>query len=316
MNIAIIDLGTNTFNLLVAETTPEGSYVIRHESKCHAKLGKGGINHRTITPEAVQRGLDALRTHLATIARFEVNHANIHCFATAAIRSADNGNDFVNLVKQELGLTIRVIDGQTEAQLIFDGIKQVVPIADEKVMVLDIGGGSNEFIIANRDGVIWKHSFNLGVSKLFDKFSPNSPITQPEIDTIEAYFEQELQLLFDALQQHPVHTLIGSSGSFDTLAAMISAKYHPLLDVSKLLTYHISMTHFHEIHRRFLASTIEERAAMKRMDPHRVELIVLASMFIHFIVKRCDITQMWQCAYALKEGALLNIIHKSSVFNK
>lgn len=316
MRIAIIDLGTNTINLLVAETTPEGSYNILHESKCHAKLGKGGINHGTITPEAMERGMEALHTHLKTIDRYEVDQQNIHSFATAAIRSAANGQVFVDKVKNELGITIRVIDGQAEAQLIFDGIKQVVPIADEKVMVLDIGGGSNEFIIANKNGVIWKHSFNLGVSKLLDKFTPNNPITANEIATIEAYFETELQLLFEAVAKHPVTTLIGSSGSFDTLSAMIAAQHYPLLDPYKLTTCHISMPHFHELHHRFLASTLQERVDMKRMDPQRVELIVLASMFINFVIKRCGITQMWQCAFALKEGAVLNIINKSSIFNK
>jgi len=306
MRIAIIDLGTNTFNLLIADVNDNQSYNILLETKNAAKLGKGGINNRTITLEAMQRGIDALHQHLRTIADYSVD--KVVCIATAAIRSASNGQEFVKRVKDEVGLDINVIDGQKEAQLIFDGIKQVMPLGKEKVMVLDIGGGSNEFIIANNEGVFWKHSFDLGVARLLDKFAPANPITQAEIDTIEAYFRTELQLLFDALKQYPVKTLIGSSGSFDTVSAMIAAIHHPHLDMSKLTSYHIHLNHFLELHQVYLKSTVEERTKMERMDPARVEMIVLASLFINFVVRECNIANIWQCSFALKEGAIWQLI--------
>jgi len=306
MRIAIIDLGTNTFNLLIADVNDNQSYNILLETKNAAKLGKGGINNRTITPEAMQRGIDALHQHLRTIADYSVD--KVVCIATAAIRSSSNGQEFVKRVKDEVGLDINVIDGQKEAQLIFDGIKQVMPLGKEKVMVLDIGGGSNEFIIANNEGVFWKHSFDLGVARLLDKFAPANPITQAEIDTIEAYFRTELQLLFDALKQYPVKTLIGSSGSFDTVSAMIAAIHHPHLDMSKLTSYHIHLNHFLELHQVYLKSTVEERSKMERMDPARVEMIVLASLFINFVVRECNIANIWQCSFALKEGAIWQLI--------
>ncbi|MFT3740401.1 MAG: phosphatase [Breznakibacter sp.] len=232
----------------------------------------------------------------------------IVCIATAAIRNAGNGAGFVKMAKEQTGLDITVVDGQKEAQLIFDGIKQVVPLGDERVMVLDIGGGSNEFIIANKDGVFWKHSFDLGVARLLDRFAPNDPITPPETEAIETYFRQELQLLFDALKQFPVKTLVGSSGSFDTVAAMIAAVHHPHLDAQKVTTYQIKLNDFQELHRHFLASTLEERSKMERMDPTRVEMIVLASMFINFVVRECGIEEIWQTSFALKEGAIYQLI--------
>jgi exopolyphosphatase/guanosine-5'-triphosphate,3'-diphosphate pyrophosphatase len=306
MRIAIIDLGTNTFNLLIADVTGSLSYNILLETKNAAKLGKGGINDRTITPEAMERGINALNQHLRIIADYSVD--KVVCIATAAIRSAVNGQDFVKRVKDEVGLDINVIDGQKEAQLIFDGIKQVMPLTKEKVMVLDIGGGSNEFIIANNEGVFWKHSFDLGVARLLDKFAPSNPITLAEIETIEKYFRSELKLLFDAIKQHPVKTLIGSSGSFDTVSAMIAAIHHPHLDMSKIASYHIHLNHFSELHQLYLKSTVEERLQMGCMDPARVEMIVLASLFINFVVRECGIANMWQCSFALKEGAIWQLI--------
>ncbi|WP_430810660.1 MULTISPECIES: phosphatase [unclassified Carboxylicivirga] len=307
MRIAIIDLGTNTFNLLIAEQT-ENSYTILLENKYPAKLGKGGINDKKIVPEAMERGLLALKTHLNTIAQYKVD--KVVCMATAAIRSASNGQDFVERVKQELGLDIQVIDGQKEAELIFDGIKQVVPIGEERVLILDIGGGSNEFIIANKDGVMWKHSFDLGVARLLDRFQPSNPIKQEEIDAVEQYIKSELTLLYEALSKFPCSTLIGSSGSFDTLAAMLAGVHHPHLDMEKVMTYRILIDSAQALHEQFLRSTTEERLNMKRLDSHRVDMIVLASIFINFIVNEFNIKEIWQCAFALKEGTIYQIVNK------
>ncbi len=306
MRIAIIDLGTNTINLLIVEQKGEESYHILHESKYPAKLGKGGINDKTILPEAMERGILALKTHQKTMEPFHVEKTV--CMATAAIRSATNGQEFVKKAKDECGLDINVIDGQKEAQLIFDGVKQVVPINDEQVMILDIGGGSNEFIIANKDGVLWKHSFDLGIARLLDRFQPSDPITDEEVESVEAYIKKELALLYDAFKTYPCDTLIGSSGSFDTISGMIAAIHHPHLDMKKVMTYHIPLDFVKELHLKFLKSTHDEREKMERMDPHRVEMIVLASIFINFIVRDFKIKNFWQCAFALKEGTIYQIL--------
>ncbi|MCT4588577.1 MAG: phosphatase [Carboxylicivirga sp.] len=307
MKIAIIDLGTNTFNLLIAEQTGENNYQILLENKYPTKLGKGGINDKKILPEAMERGLTALQTHIDTMKPYGVD--KVICMATAAIRSASNGQEFVKLVKDQLDLDINVIDGQKEAELIFDGVKQVVPIGDERVMILDIGGGSNELIIANKDGVLWKHSFDLGIARLLDKFQPSDPITKDEIAEVEKYIKPELQLLYDALKKYPTQKLIGSSGSFDTIAGMIAAEHHPHLDMKKVMTYQIPVDYAKQMHECFLKSTSEERKKMKRMDLHRVEMIVLASIFINFIVKEFNFKEIWQCAFALKEGTIYQTLN-------
>jgi len=307
MQIAIIDLGTNTFNLLIVETSADTGYNILFESKYPAKLGKGGINDKKIVPEAMERGITALKTHLKSIESYQVD--KVVCMATAAIRSASNGNEFVDRVHKELGLDINVIDGQKEAQLIFDGVKQVVPIGEERVMILDIGGGSNEFIIANKDGVLWKHSFDLGIARLLDRFQPSDPIGADEIAEVEAYIKSELDLLYQAMAKYPTRTLIGSSGSFDTISAMIAAIHHPHLDMNKVVTYKVPLEYAKELHHIFLNSTLEERKKMKRMDLHRVDMIVLASIFINFIVAEFDIEEFWQCGFALKEGTIHQILN-------
>jgi len=212
-------------------------------------------------------------------------------------------------VHDEFGLDIRIIDGEKEAQLIFDGVKQVTPIGRQPVVILDIGGGSSEVIIANSNGVIWKHSFNLGVARLLDMFRPSDPVTKDEIKALEAHFRKELKPLFDAVREQPVETLIGASGSFDTIAAMIAAEYHPYFDIMLATTYHIPLNYFHELNRKLLKSSYKERLKMKKMVIHRIDTIVLAGIFINFILRELNIKEVWQCSFALKEGTVYQLIH-------
>lgn len=306
MRKAIIDIGTNTINLLIAEVK-EQSYQIVHSSKKAAKLGRGGINNHTILPEAMQRGIDAINEHMMTIKDYNVT--DVTAIGTSALRNAENANEFLERLKKEFGIDVKVISGDDEAQLIYDGVKQVMPIGIDRVLILDIGGGSTEFIIANKDGIMWKHSFELGMARLLDKFTPSDPVQPTEIKAIEAYIRGELTPLYEALQQYPTNQLIGTSGSFDTIAAVVAAKSHPNMNIKLATSYNIPISAFEDIHRKLMLSTSEQRMEMKQMDPSRVELVIPGSIFINFIIREMRITEMQQCSFALKQGALYQIIN-------
>jgi exopolyphosphatase/guanosine-5'-triphosphate,3'-diphosphate pyrophosphatase len=307
MRTAVIDIGTNTINLLIADIGEDKNYKIILETAYPAKLGKGGINSKMILPDAMERGMKALRIHLDTIKRYSTD--SIVCIATSAMRDAVNKDEFITKVKKEFGLDIRIVDGTTEAQLIYDGVKQVVPIGSEPVLILDIGGGSIEFIIADSKGLIWKHSFNLGVARLLEMFTPADPITKDEIKTIETHIRAELRPLFTALQQYSIDTLIGASGSFDTVAAMIAATHHPHIDITQTTSYQIPILYFKELYQKLVKSSYKERLNMNKMAIHRVDTIVIAVIFINFILRELSIEVLWQCSFALKEGSIYQIIN-------
>ena len=305
MRISIIDLGTNTFNLLVAEITANKQINILHRSKYLVKLGEGGINQSYITEEAQKRA------HLAFVEMKQIisSHKSVKTFgfATSAIRTATNGMDFVKQIHQDFDIDIEVISGNREAELIYYGTREAVVLDDEVVAILDIGGGSNEIIIANAEKIFWKKSYPIGMTRLLEHFHPSDPIKLDELNEIEAFLKDKLSDLIEVLKTYSVKTLIGSSGSFSTLRHVIMAEEKNDLHTDQTY-FNIELDDFNTLHKRFLESTIEERMQMEGMDSARVHLMVIASVFINFLVKESELSVLFQSAYALKEGALFDYL--------
>ncbi|MBU0763285.1 MAG: phosphatase [Bacteroidetes bacterium] len=306
MRTAIIDIGTNTFNLMIVELSRTQGYKIIYRQKLPSKLGKGGINQDTITPAAFKRGLHALKFHKDTIGKFGAS--GIYAYATSAVRCADNGCEFVDCVRRELGIEIRVISGEEEAELVCYGIRQAVPLTDERVLMLDIGGGSNEFIIADKDDIFWKQSYQLGIARVIDLFRPCEPILIAEKEAIEDYFDIKLRTLYEAVGSYPVDTLIGSSGSFATLADIIYLKKHGPGEMQIEPYHYIDMDDYIALHDYLLTTTLADRKKIHGADQTRVEMLVIASIFIHHVIRRLNIKKMLQSRYALKEGIIAQIM--------
>ncbi|MCC6837593.1 MAG: phosphatase, partial [Bacteroidia bacterium] len=168
MRIAIIDLGTNTFNILIVDVDGNQNIKQLFQTKIPVKLGEGGINQGFIAPIPFQRGMDALIQYQLIIEEYGVD--NTFAFATSAIRSARNGTDFVNIAKEKTGIEVQVISGDKEAELIYYGVRSAVNMTNDTSLIIDIGGGSTEFIIANKDQIFWKQSFLLGAARLLEIF--------------------------------------------------------------------------------------------------------------------------------------------------
>ena len=297
MKTAIIDLGTNTFNLLIFE---ENTTLFK--TKIAVKLGEGGITKGYIAEAPFQRGFEALKKHLQTIEKYQADRTL--AFATSAIRSTRNGVDFVAKVKTELGLHIEVIDGNKEAELIYLGVKQALDLGDSNKLIIDIGGGSTEFIICNKKEIFWKQSFQLGAARLLERFQPQDPVTSTEVKSIEGYLEDALTTLWTALQIFPCDTLVGSSGSFDTLANVIVHQFYDISILKDKTTYDFKLSDYNWLHEYFLKSNLEERLNTPGMISMRADMIVISSIFTNYLLKRQQMLSMKLSTYALKEGVL------------
>lgn len=301
MRVAVIDLGTNTFNLLIAETNSEGGFVTIFNEKLPVRLGEGGINSGIIVPAAYMRGLEAMDTYAEAIRQWRVDKKM--AFATSAMRNAANGQQFVNDVFHRSGIRIKIISGDEEAQYIYEGVRQAIDFHEQNSLIMDIGGGSTEFIIANKAGLIWKQSFEIGASRLLQRFAPSDPIKQSEIDEIIKFLEFALAPLREAVEENPVYELVGASGSFDSLAEMILARFYAGEEFDGT-EFVFDLGQAEVIHKQLLSSTREQRLQIKGLVAMRVDMIVISAILVEYIVRELGIGHMRMSAYALKEGVL------------
>lgn len=299
--VAVIDLGTNTFNLLIAELLSNSKHTILYTTQVPSKIGEKSINDNKIIPAAFERGIQCLRDMKEFTDEYKVD--SIFAFGTSALRGAANGNEFIEVAKKETGINITIIDGNREAELIYKGVQLSFPFDDTLKLVMDVGGGSNEFIIGNKHKIFWRHSFNLGVARLMYKFAPSNPMTPQEIKSVEDYLNTEMQILWDALQQYPITEMIGCAGCFSSFHEMICAKKD--IELNPQSTYEIiPLTDYNEIHQMLLPSTFEERLEMPGLVFMRTDMIVLGTILVNLVLEKAKIKHLYLSKYALKEGVL------------
>lgn len=309
MRIAIIDCGTNTFHLLIADKKTDGSFSFLFRLNIPVKLGQGGMASGVIAEIPFQRGIAALENFSVEIKK----HApqKVIAYATAAIRKALNGNDFVDEAFRQTGIQLTVINGNREAELIYYGVKHAVNLTHEKVLIMDIGGGSVEFIICNKNEIFWKQSFEIGAALLLEKFKPSDPVTHHDIEKINQHLQNTLQPLFLQIinNQFSITNLIGSSGSFDTFAELISWQFQNKPLSEEPTSFLIDMDNYKQIHSQLINSAAAERIKMKGMIPMRVDMIVIASLLLTFVIEKLKIKTITLSSYALKEGMLFERIN-------
>lgn len=303
--LALIDCGTNTFHLLIVEISGTTFKTLFRLQK-PVKLGEGGINERIIQPAAYKRGLEALKEFSNEIKVRGINQ--VIAFATSAIRSAQNGEAFVAEVKNETGIELEMISGAQEAELIFKGVQQTYNFTTDNALVMDIGGGSVEFIIANRTGIHWYGSFDIGAARLVEKFHRTEPISPKDIEALTNYLDTELLPLAKATQQFPSQTLVGSAGSFDSICEIVNGEFNRNLLKNGELCAEIEIADYLAIHTLLLKSTLQDRKKMPGLIDYRVEMMVVASCLINYVLQKIGISRMFCSTYSLKEGMLADMM--------
>lgn len=302
MSLAVLDLGTNTFNLLIADRADNNNFQLIHRSILPVKLGRGGINNNIILPEAVNRAYEAFGKHADTISQH--NPEIIYAFATSAFRSAQNGKWLASELTNRYGIQVSIIDGDTEASLIYDGIRASLNKCPEPFIVLDIGGGSNEFIIGTQHHILWKKSFPIGIARLIEKFPASDPVLTAEIEILYRFFDDSLSELILASQQYKPVTLIGASGAFDTIYSLCKTAFPHKYHDDSIFSREIFPEDFDFIFNKIVFSGKNELNVMRGLEPARIEMIVYASLFIRYVLVRLSISQLIQSEFSLKEGVM------------
>jgi exopolyphosphatase/guanosine-5'-triphosphate,3'-diphosphate pyrophosphatase len=290
---AVIDLGTNTFNLLITERI-EGKWRRIHTEKDGVALGMGGINQKIITDDAILRAEKALKHFKSISEKFGVSE--IQAIGTSAIRDAKNQLDFLARIKKEVGIEILVISGDEEADFIYKGVQKTIDF-NIPSLIMDIGGGSTEFILVDSSGIQQKISLNIGVSRMLQLYTCDDPMRPEQVEELNHWLNEQAQGFFDTLK---VSRLIGASGSFETFYELIHNTTIPSLDAAIELPF----TNFYTELDRLIYSTQVERDMNPWIVPIRKKMAPYAAVKTKWIIDKLGIKETYLSPYSLKEGAL------------
>lgn len=302
MKVAAIDLGSNTFHLLIVEGVEGKIEKEIYRERVFVGLGDGGIEY--LGEEAIERGLNACLSFRKAINHYGVDKLKVT--GTAALRNASNASEFTARATALLGAKIDVIDGQQEARFIFEGVKQLSDL-QERTLIVDIGGGSTEFIIAELGEMVWAESFLLGVGVMHAAYHKEEPISQEHEDQLRRHIQTLLTPLKVQLSANKVARFIGASGSFEVLESMTGRPSF------KNQLNSIQISDAHRIVGLIIGKNLEDRAALPGMPIERVKLIVVAMILIDEVLKITGEVTLQVTPYALKEGLLAQLLKNKSL---
>lgn len=296
---AVIDLGTNTFHLLIAGRKSEKEFIEIYRERIYVKLGQEGID--TLSQSALRRAVDAMKKIKQIIGLFEA--IEVRAFATAAFRTATNADVLIQRIQREFEIQVEIITGEEEARIIYEGVKYSGALQRDENIVMDIGGGSVEFMLGTKEQLNWCISLPIGVSLLKNKFHHTEPISKMELCEMRLYLKKALQPLAEKIKGETFNTLIGSSGTFDVLS-------HAIKPVERLVNCDVLSTKdFTDFQSAIIQMTYKERVAHPAIPENRADLIVVAMVLLDEVLMLNPAFQYIIISpYALKEGMVMEMI--------
>lgn len=305
IRVCVIDLGTNSFHAVIVDAHANGSFQVVDRMKEMVRLGQHGLAANTLPEEAMERGMRALkRIHL--LARGWDAHEFL-AFATSAIREAANGGAFIRRVRRELGLRIRPISGEQEANLIFEGVRRAVEMTSP-TLVVDVGGGSVEFIgVAGGDNV-FATSLKLGAARMTERFVTTDPLSASEEEALRTHVREALVPVTKACRAHDVTSIVGSSGTMKSLARVALDQGE---NGSRTIFQEIlSVDEVRPAVRWVIDSSAEERFAHSAIDPKRVDQIGAGAVLLETLLDELPgVRHLKASPNALREGMVVHFMN-------
>ena len=306
--LAAIDVGTNSFHLVVAKVTGEERFEVVESEKEMVRLGRGGGDMKLLSDEAMDRGV-------ATLARFrqlaDVHDAPVRAVATSATREAENHEVFTERARVEAGVELEVISGVEEARLIHLGVLQALPLFETPLLLCDIGGGSTELLLGHRGDVLASRSFKLGAVRLTDRFFAGERTRVADIAACRSYVRSLAVVFAKEVEAHGYEVAVGSSGTIEAVAQMA----HAATGAPSLRTYnHFTFTSdqinavVEQLARR---RTVHQRAKTPGLDPRRADIILAGALILDGVVGLLGVKELTFSGYALREGVLLDTLQRT-----
>ncbi len=299
-HIAIIDLGSNTFHLTIKGVDSYGVGYELFSKQCHVKMAEGGLKNNQILETAQIRAIKTLKEFKGLIDELGVDQ--VVAFATSAFRDANNSKELVDKGSKILDSEIEIINGQREAELIFKGVIKAYKPNSKPYLIVDIGGGSVEFIIGSKNKILWSTSLPIGGLRLSNNFQSKIPMNKLDIIELREFLQIQFLPLEKAIKIHKPKILVGASGAFETLSRIeyinFKNKSFPEYSVANV----IELRHFEEIAALIKRSDRTELLDIPGMHDFRAEQMPVSMVLIEEVLKLCNFKELWYSDYSMKEG--------------
>lgn len=305
--VAAIDLGTNSFHLVVARPTGNNRFEVLDREKEVVRLGSGSGDMKELHPDAIERGVAALARFRRIV---DSAGAELHAVATSAVREATNRDEFLRRAWDDAGVKVDVITGLEEARLIHLGVLQAVPVFDQRVLVIDIGGGSTEFVLGRGGEVLDARSLKLGAIRLTERFFAKEPVKRKAVDDARTFVTAALTpvgRMVDHLGGYEV--AVGSSGTILNVAEMIHERAgRPLRKVGGAVFTVDELAQL--VDELVSRGTAKDRLGVPGLDPKRADIILGGVVVLEQAFRVLGITEMTVSDNALREGVLLDVLRR------
>jgi exopolyphosphatase/guanosine-5'-triphosphate,3'-diphosphate pyrophosphatase len=308
MRIAAIDIGTNSIHMIVVKVRPDLSFEVIDREKDMVRLGAGGLDGRKLTQSAMAAALQTLAKFRRLAESNKVDE--IVATATSATREAENGGDFIAEVARQTNIRVKVISGTEEARLIHLAAGYGVNVGGTTAVVIDIGGGSVEITLGTATQLRLGKSFKAGVIRLTERFVKSDPLSSANERRLVKHLNREMSSYLEQIVGLGFDRVIGTSGTILSLGAL--ALTDDGGSPEDLRNQRVPAKALHRLRKDLVRADIEERLQMPGLDPRRADLSVAGSVLLDTILRGLGAEDLTLCDLALREGLVLDYIHRNS----
>jgi exopolyphosphatase/guanosine-5'-triphosphate,3'-diphosphate pyrophosphatase len=306
--LAGIDIGTLTCRLLIADLPISGPLKALHSERRILRLGEGVDQSKRLKHEAMERVTRCLGEWRRMIDTYHV-HSRI-AVATSAVRDAQNRQEFLDRVKSETDLEIEILTGEEEAKRTMLGIRSGLPPEIVDLLALDIGGGSTEFILAQRGQSPVVHSIDIGVVRLSERLLHHDPPTIEEIQQARDWIRRETDEAMTALPGAAGATLVGTAGTITSLAAMAQAL--PVYEPARIHNYRLALDTITDLEQQLLTRAKAARVGMPGLEKNREDVIAAGAIMLRTVMETLGQQSVLVSDLGLREGVLIELARRIS----
>ncbi len=303
LRLCAIDIGTNSLHMVIVEVTAGLTFRTLSSQKELTQLGRDALVKHLLTRSAMNHTVTVLGRYLRVAQSFECDQ--VLAFATSAVRESVNGGDFIQLVKEQLGLDVRIISSQEEARLIYLAVRQAINFDLGTALVVDIGGGSAEFILAQYEKPLMLESRKLGASRLTQAFLTADPPAKSQIKRLRKHIHKILSPLVKRIKALQPQQYLGTSGTMENIASMCAALHGQQAARGRVAGV-ITREDFDLIYRRVTRMSMRQRESIAGLDPARAFQIVAGCVLVEYLFDQFQINRIEISDRAMREGMIID----------